>query len=91
MIYLRAGCAPYRWKGLNEGYNFALGLKFGSLKTKWHLGARPMARHKTYYKGEGGGFPPSPGRGESCESRESVFACDLFVHQKCSNYALINL
>jgi len=35
MIYLRAGCAPYRWKGLNEGYNFAFGLKFGSLKTKY--------------------------------------------------------
>jgi hypothetical protein len=25
--------------------------------TKWHLGASPMARHKVYYKGEGGGFP----------------------------------
>jgi hypothetical protein len=25
--------------------------------TKWHLGAGPVARHKVYYKGEGGGFP----------------------------------
>ncbi len=25
--------------------------------TKWHLGASPMAKHKEYYKGEGGGFP----------------------------------
>jgi hypothetical protein len=28
----------------------------GSPKTKWHLGAGPMARHWEYYKGEGGGF-----------------------------------
>jgi hypothetical protein len=27
------------------------------LGTKWHLGAGPMANHKEYYKGEGGGFP----------------------------------
>jgi len=25
--------------------------------TKWHLNASPMAKHKEYYKGEGGGFP----------------------------------
>jgi hypothetical protein len=24
---------------------------------KWHLIATPMAIHKKYYKGEGGGFP----------------------------------
>jgi hypothetical protein len=29
---------------------------FGSLGTKWHLGAGPMARHKVYYMTEGGGF-----------------------------------
>jgi len=29
----------------------------GSLGTKWHLGASPVAKHKEYYKGEGGGFP----------------------------------
>jgi hypothetical protein len=33
-----------------------LGLPLGSLKNKWHLGASPMARHRVYYKGEGGGF-----------------------------------
>jgi len=33
------------------------GLPLGSLGTKWHLGAGPVARHKVYYKGEGGGFP----------------------------------
>jgi hypothetical protein len=76
-------CATYRWKTLNEGYNFALdliligglyiklwaskivkvlilrisGLKLGSLMSKWHLGARPVTKHREYYKGEGGGFP----------------------------------
>ncbi len=33
------------------------GLPLGSPRTKCHLGANPMARHKIYYKGEGGGFP----------------------------------
>ncbi len=33
------------------------GLPFGSPETKWHLGAGPVASHKVYYKGEGGGFP----------------------------------
>jgi len=33
------------------------GLPFGSLGTQWHLGASPMASHREYYKGEGGGFP----------------------------------
>jgi len=34
-----------------------LGFPLGSPKTKWHLGAGPVARHRKYYKGEGGGFP----------------------------------
>jgi hypothetical protein len=29
----------------------------GSLETKLHLGAGPVAMHKKYYKWEGGGFP----------------------------------
>jgi hypothetical protein len=29
----------------------------GSPRTKWHLGAGPMAKHREYYKGDGGGFP----------------------------------
>jgi hypothetical protein len=33
------------------------GLPLGSLETKWHLGAGPVAMHRVYYKGEGGGFP----------------------------------
>ncbi len=31
--------------------------QLGSLGTKWHLGARLVAMHRKYYKGEGGGFP----------------------------------
>jgi hypothetical protein len=31
---------------------------------------------------------PSPSHGESCES---MYANGLFMHQKCSNYALTNL
>ncbi len=36
-----------------------LGIPGGNPGTKWHLGASPMARHRLYYKGEGGGggFP----------------------------------
>jgi len=30
---------------------------FGSPGTKWHFGASPVARHREYYNGEGGGFP----------------------------------
>jgi hypothetical protein len=33
------------------------GLPLGTPRTKLHLGASPMAKHKVYYKGEGGGFP----------------------------------
>jgi len=32
------------------------GLPLWSPKTKWYLGADPVARHKEYYKGESGGF-----------------------------------
>ncbi len=32
-------------------------LSLGSPGTKRHLGAGPVARHRIYYKGEGGGFP----------------------------------
>ncbi len=32
-------------------------LTLGSPGTKWHLGVGPMAKHRVYYKGEGGGFP----------------------------------
>ncbi len=32
-------------------------LQLGGLGTKYNLDVGPMARHKEYYKGEGGGFP----------------------------------
>ncbi len=32
-------------------------LPLGSPGTKCHLDAGPVAKHKVYYKGEGGGFP----------------------------------
>jgi hypothetical protein len=39
----------------HENPNFG---NFGTPKgTKYHLGASPVAIHKVYYKGEGGGFP----------------------------------
>jgi hypothetical protein len=34
-----------------------LGLSTWESQEKWHLGATLMARHRKYYKGEGGGFP----------------------------------
>jgi hypothetical protein len=34
-----------------------LGFPLGSPGKKCHLGVGPVARHKVYYKGEGGDFP----------------------------------
>jgi len=39
-----------------------------------HLDATLTASHRVYYKGEGGGFPQGPSRGESCVSMLPV-AC----------------
>ncbi len=64
-------CATYRWKALNKGYNFALNLiSIEGLHTKlWGpkvvevstlgicLDVGVMDKHRTYYKGEGGGLP----------------------------------
>ncbi len=44
------------------------GLPFGSPEIKCHLGVGHVASTKYTIKGEGGGFPPSLGRGESYES-----------------------
>jgi hypothetical protein len=54
---------------------------------KRHLDVVPMACHRKYYKGK---VVPSsnPGHGESYES---MYASNSSMHQKCSNYALINL
>ncbi len=71
------------------------GLSTWESQEKWHLDVDPMANHKEYYKGEGGGFHQIQGHADSCES---VYACGLFVHarglsmhQKCINCALTNL
>ncbi len=45
------------------------GLLLGNPGTKSHLDVGAAGRHKEYYMGEGGGFPPSSSHGESCESR----------------------
>jgi len=47
-------------------------LPIGSPRTKRHLDVAFVERHRVYYKGEGGGFPQSLGRGESCESKLPV-------------------
>jgi hypothetical protein len=44
------------------------GLVPGVPGEKSHLDVGPVESHRVYYKGEGGGFPPSPGCGESCVS-----------------------
>jgi hypothetical protein len=64
--------ATYRWKALDQGYNFALDLiAIGNFHPKlWapkvegipvvgkcHSDVALMKRHKEYYKEEGGGFP----------------------------------
>jgi hypothetical protein len=49
------------------------GVSLGSPGTKCHLDMGLMKRHRVYYKGEGGGFPPSLGRGESCEFLKCVY------------------
>ncbi len=106
-------CVTYRWKVLDEGYNFTLGFtsikslyqklwaskvagvpisrisnQHGSLKTKWHLDAGLVDRHKNYYKGGRWWFPPSSGHGEFCEF---VVAGDSSMHQKWCRYAPSNL
>jgi hypothetical protein len=45
------------------------GLHFGGPGNLRHLDVACMASCKEYYMGEGGGFPPSSGRGESCVSK----------------------
>ncbi len=65
------------------------GLPSGNPGTKWHLVASPVARHKEYYKGEGGGFPQV--RAVVSLMIPCLPIAHSFVHQKCSNYALTNL
>jgi hypothetical protein len=48
------------------------GLPLGSPKTKWHLSDGLVARHRVYYKGEGGGFP-------QVQARVSLVSSNLHV------------
>jgi hypothetical protein len=43
-----------------------------------------MVNHRKYYKGEGDGLP-------QVRVAVSLVSPCMFVHQKCSNYALTNL
>jgi hypothetical protein len=45
---------PKSWK--SQFWEFR-DFQLESPRTKWHLGAGPVAMHWKYYKGEGGGFP----------------------------------
>jgi len=63
------------------------GLPLGSFKTKWHLVVGPLARHRVYYKGEGGGFPQI----RVVVSLMSLCYSWLIRAPKCSYYALTNL
>jgi len=64
-----------------------LGLPLGSLRTKWHLGAKPVARHIVYYKGKVMASPKS-----GLWWALWVCVCPWFIcAPKRSNYAVINL
>jgi hypothetical protein len=67
--------------------NFELPL--GSLGTKWHLGVGPMARHREYYKGEGGGFPQVQTMVSLVNLCLSWFICAPKVFQLCTNQLIV--
>jgi hypothetical protein len=88
------GCrrrATYRWKAIDEGYNFALDhvairalyKKLCALKVpgmKSHLDVGSLESHKVYYMGEGGGFP----RVRAVVSLVCPSACGLSQHPRVS-------
>jgi len=61
------------------------GLLLGSPGKIYHSDVVPAGSCRKYYMGEGGGFPPSPGRGKSNVSKcpwlvptpKGVFECEL--------------
>jgi hypothetical protein len=57
-----------------------LRLQLGSLETKCHWGASPMAMHKEHYNGEGGGFP-------QVRAVVSLVSPCLFVTHLCTKSA----
>jgi hypothetical protein len=83
--------------------NFVMGIPNESPKTKWYLGVGPVAMHKIYNKGEGGGFPKSMSWWvlwvRICPwlvHAPKVFQLHInqlvwFVHVCVSNWLLVNL
>jgi len=63
------------------------GLPLGSPRTKWHLSADLVARHKEYYKGEDGGLPQV----WAMVSLMSLFLLVVRLCTKMLQHALINL
>jgi hypothetical protein len=82
------------WRGLQLCFNPHLNRRFAhnvmgpqscrslNLGTKWHLGACPMARHRKYYKGEGGVFP-------QVRAMVTFVSLCLLVTRMCTKSALI--
>jgi hypothetical protein len=66
-----------------------LGLPLGSLGIKCHLGVGSMARHRVYYKGEGGGFPQVWVVLSFVSSNLSVVRLNTKVLQLCINQLIV--
>jgi len=52
-----------------DSFGTISGLQLGSPGKKSDLDVALVEHCREYYMGEGGGFPPSPGRGESCSPK----------------------
>jgi hypothetical protein len=64
-------------------------LPFGSPRTKCHLVTGPVARHKVYYKGEGGGFPQVWAVVSLVSSSLPVACLSTKVLQLCTNHLVV--
>jgi hypothetical protein len=52
-----------------DNFGTISGLQLGGPGKKSHLDVASAESCREYYMGEGGGFPPNPGRGESCSPK----------------------
>jgi len=73
-------------RGVQTG--IVLGPHFGNPGKKCHSDASAAVKCREYYMGGRWWLPPSPGRGESSESK---VARGLSQHQECSEWILTNL
>jgi hypothetical protein len=71
-----------------DNFGTPKGLHFGSPRTKSHSGVGVVEQRREYYMGGRWWLPPSPGRGESSESK---VARGLSQHQKGAEWVLTNL